>query len=224
MSASQINRSGYDRWSKIYDTAVNSTVATDDMAFPSWWADVSGQDVLEIGCGTGRHTARLALQGNRVTALDLSPGMLAVARGKLTGLDVHLVERDIMAGPLDLGLFDAAVTALVLEHIEDLATFFNRVAASLKPAGRFFMSEVEPTRLAGGGVARFYDPDTGERTDLMSFAREATVIVAAAAKAGLTCAREQDVVGDLRLTAIKPEWSKHVSKPMLRMWEFVHDA
>ncbi len=224
MSASHINRSGYDRWSEIYDTAVNSTVAVDDMAFPPWWADVTGKDVLEIGCGTGRHTVRLARQGNRVTALDLSPGMLAVARGKLRGFDVRLIERDIMAGPLDLGLFDVAITALVLEHIEDIATFFRRIAASLKPGGRYFMSEVEPGRLAGGGVARFYDPDTGARTDLASFARDAAVIVAAAAEAGLTCVREQDVLGDARLTAIKPGWSEHVGNPMIRMWEFVHDA
>ena len=221
MSASHINRSGYDRWSEIYDTAVNSTVATDDMAFPTWWADVTGRDVLEIGCGTGRHTLRLARQGNRVTALDLSPGMLAVARDKLKGFDVRLVERDIMAGADDLGIYDVAITALVLEHIEDIATFFRRVAGSLRPGGRFFMSEVEPGRLAGGGVARFYDPGTGIRTDLASFARDSAVIVAAAAEAGLTCAREQDVLGDERLTAVKPEWSRHVGKPMIRMWEFV---
>ncbi|MEI9906449.1 MAG: hypothetical protein WDN06_23015 [Asticcacaulis sp.] len=48
-----INRSGYDRWSDIYDSAVNSTVAVDDMHFPVLWADVRDRDVLEIGCGTG---------------------------------------------------------------------------------------------------------------------------------------------------------------------------
>ena len=34
------------------------------------------EEVLEIGCGTGRHTRRLVEQGNSVTGLDLSEGML----------------------------------------------------------------------------------------------------------------------------------------------------
>ena len=220
MSASDINRSGYDRWSAIYDTAVNSTVATDDMHFPALWAGVTGQDVLEIGCGTGRHTIRLARQGNRITALDLSPGMLAVARQKVQGFDVRLLERDIMAGPPDLGAYDVVVSALVLEHIADVAPFFRRVAGSLRPGGSFFLSEVEPERLAGGGVARFYDPGTGMRHDLASFAHPAEAIRAAAAQAGLTMRQEQDVLGDERLAVLKPEWSKHVGKPMIRMWEF----
>ncbi len=220
MTASDINRCGYDRWSAIYDTAVNSTVACDDLHFPALWTDVAGKDVLEIGCGTGRHTVRLAAQGNRVTALDLSPGMLAVARDKLADFDVRLMERDIMAGPLDLGPFDAVVSALVMEHIVDVETFFRRVAESLKTGGRFFLSEVQPERLAGGSVARFYDPVTNERHDLASFAHPAGNIRAAARDAGLTMAREQDVLGDERLAAIKPEWVKHLGKPMIRMWEF----
>ncbi len=214
------NRSGYDQWSATYDTAVNSTVACDDLHFPHLWADVTCRDVLEIGCGTGRHTLRLARQGNRVTALDLSPGMLAVARDKLKGFDVRLLERDIMAGPLALGLFDAVVCALVMEHIADVETFFRRVAACLRPGGRFFLSEVEPQRLASGGVARFYDPETGERQELMSFAHTPEAILSAARQAGLTMIAEQDVVGDNRLTAIKPEWVKHEGRAMIRMWEF----
>ncbi|MEI9906450.1 MAG: class I SAM-dependent methyltransferase [Asticcacaulis sp.] len=153
----------------------------------------------------------------------MSPGMLAQARAKLAGFDVLLVERDIMAGGNDLGLYDVVVTALVMEHIEDIITFFARVAASLKPGGRFFMSEVEPARLAAGGVARFYDPVTGERHDMKSFAHDAAAILAAAGASGLTSLREQDVLGDARLTLIKPEWARHDGKPMIRMWEFAND-
>lgn len=42
-----------------------------------------GSEVLEIGCGTGGLTAELARRGCRVTAIDRSPQMLAIAEAKL---------------------------------------------------------------------------------------------------------------------------------------------
>ena len=48
---SEANRAGYDRWSKLYDDTVNSTVAMDERAFPPVWAHVRG-----IAAGPGaRH-------------------------------------------------------------------------------------------------------------------------------------------------------------------------
>ncbi|MBW8735169.1 MAG: class I SAM-dependent methyltransferase, partial [Asticcacaulis sp.] len=145
---STTNRAGYDRWATIYDTYANSTVAIDDMTFPAVYAHLKGRRVLEIGCGTGRHTIRLAQAGNDVTGIDLSPGMLSIARQKLSDCKAQLIEADIMAAPLDLGLFDAAVTALVLEHIADLGLFFGRVAEMLAPGGELLISEIHPDRIA----------------------------------------------------------------------------
>src|SRR3954453_14840517 len=73
---------GYNLWSGFYDRYPNSTVAIDDRHFPQLWHDLRGACVLEVGCGTGRHTRRLLAQGNRVTGVDVSSGMLEVAREK----------------------------------------------------------------------------------------------------------------------------------------------
>jgi len=56
-------------------------------------AVAAGRQVLELACGTGRVAIQLARAGVRVTGLDRSPAMLAVARRKSEGLsNLKLVE------------------------------------------------------------------------------------------------------------------------------------
>jgi len=222
---SAVNREGYDLWAAQYDTYINSTVEIDDLHFPALWAGIRGRDVLEIGCGTGRHTLRLAGQGNRVTGLDLSPGMLAIARDKLKGYEgVRLIEADVMTCDMAAcggsGPFDAAVAALVVEHIADLPRLFARVAAVLKPEGELFLSEIHPYRSAGGSGARFVDPETGEERWLANIPHSGTAILEAARGAGLACTTERDVFGDQALADQRPEWTRYLGKPMIRMWIF----
>jgi 2-polyprenyl-3-methyl-5-hydroxy-6-metoxy-1,4-benzoquinol methylase len=220
--ASHANRTGYDRWATSYDDDVNSTVAADERAFPPLWSHLKGQSVLEIGCGTGRHTLKLAQAGNIVTGLDLSEGMLAQARDKLAGFaGVHLIEADITAVDLpELGLFDAAVTALVIEHLADLPRFFTRVAAHLKPGAAFFLSEIHPSRMQAGSGARFDDPETGQTTWLSSFPHTGEAVTSAAHAAGFTQMSEADYIADAAFCARHAGWEKYLNKPMVRMWVF----
>jgi SAM-dependent methyltransferase len=68
--ASDVSRSAYDRWLVFYDQEPNPIVAVDEAHFPGIWRRLSGQRVLEIGCGTGRHTTlKLARQGNEVVGI-----------------------------------------------------------------------------------------------------------------------------------------------------------
>ena len=217
-SPSSENRSGYDRWAQLYDSYTNSTVAIDDLYFPPVYAHLTGQRVCEIGCGTGRHTLRLARAGNTVTGIDLSPGMLAVARDKLSGLDVELIEGDMLtlAPP---GVFDAIVTALVLEHIADLAAFFARVADMLVPGGGFYISEIHPDRIAGGTQANFVDRD-GQAVRLASFAHTEVDIRVAAIGAGLRLLSHTDIYGGEALVRLNPDWTRHIGRAMIRIWTF----
>ncbi|WP_443747347.1 class I SAM-dependent DNA methyltransferase [Asticcacaulis solisilvae] len=213
------NRAGYDRWAAIYDSYANSTVAIDDMTFPALYAHLKDKRVLEIGCGTGRHTIRLA-RDNDVTGIDLSPGMLDVARQKLSGCKAQLIEADIMAGPLNLGLFDAVVTALVLEHIGDLATFFRRAGEALADSSELLLSEIHPDRIAKGTQANFTDPGTGETVRLKSFAHSEADIQSAARDADLRLLSHMDVFGGNALVRRNSAWEKHLGKPLIRIWTF----
>lgn len=215
------NRSGYDRWAPSYDGYVNSTVAVDDLAFPAVWAHLRGKNVLEVGCGTGRHTVRLVRAGNNVTGLDLSPGMLSIAREKLANAgEVALFEANFLDTDIELRGFDAVVTALVLEHIAELDAFFARVAASLKTGGDFYLSEIHPDRIAGGTQANFVDGQTGEAVRLTSYAHSEAAIQAAAGSAGLRLIQCHDVIGDEALVRINPDCTRHLGRKMIRIWQF----
>jgi len=221
-NAAALNREGYNRWSLIYDGSINSTVATDDLYFPAMWESMTKLRVLEVGCGTGRHTLRLAQQDNEVTAIDLSPGMLEVARQKLSGFHkVKLIEADFMKGELLLAEgFDACLTALVLEHIEHLDIFFGLIAKALKPGGFFFLSEIHPDRIAAGTQAYFSDPASGETVRLCSFAHPAAAIESHALSAGLVVQHQSDIIGGEDLVSQHADWQRHVGRPMIRMWRF----
>lgn len=218
------NSIGYDRWSSLYDTYPNPTVAIDDLAFPALWAHLTGKQVLEIGCGTGRHTQKLLAAGNTVVGLDLSAGMLAVARSKLPDTRLTLVHADFMTyDGLPQRQFEAALSSLVVEHIRDLPRFFARVAQALKPGGEFFLSEIHPHRAAKGILAHFKDVRTQEVVHLDSHAHGSEQLEAAAQAARLTLLRKEDVFGNETLAAIQPSWSRYLGQPMIQLWRFRKD-
>src|SRR5947207_3112602 len=61
-------RTGYDRWALVYDHDGNPLVALEAPFVRAAVGDVRGQAVLDLGCGTGRHTFWLAQSGAAVTA------------------------------------------------------------------------------------------------------------------------------------------------------------
>jgi trans-aconitate methyltransferase len=98
-----------------------------------------GERVLDLGCGTGRLTAEIASRtgGARVTALDRSWAMLAVAR-ETAGLDgrMAIVRGDGTALPFS-SVFDAVFSAATLHWIHDHGAVFDSVFDALAPGGRF---------------------------------------------------------------------------------------
>jgi SAM-dependent methyltransferase len=216
------NREGYDLWSADYDEYPNPTVALDDRCFPPLWRSLTGSRVLEVGCGTGRHTVRLAAQGNQVTGIDLSPGMLAVARAKLHGApQIVLVQGDFMSlGILGNNTFDALVASLVVEHIRDLPSFFGLVRHLLRDGGEAYLSEVHPGRAAQGFLAHF-KTSAGVEFELDSVPHPDGAIEAAAQAAGFAIVSRQDALGDEELSARYPKWARYLGVPMLTMWRLL---
>lgn len=100
--------------------------------------DPTGQ-VLELACGTGLWTEQLVRFAERVTAVDASPEMLALARERVGGSRVRYVEADIFSWHSD-SLYDVAFFSFWLSHVppDRFATFWDIVRSCLAPGGRIF--------------------------------------------------------------------------------------
>lgn len=98
----------------------------------------AGSRALDAGCGTGFQTALLSQLGYRVHGIDLSPGLLAVARKRLPG--VALVQGDLAALPYADATFDAvSCCGSTLSFVDDPARVLRELGRVLRPTGRLFL-------------------------------------------------------------------------------------
>lgn len=150
--------SGYDRWAASYDADENATRDLDAAVLRSAGLPVQGQDVVELGCGTGKNTVWLAAHARSVVALDFSQGMLARARSRVADPRTRFVHQDITARwPLGDGTADLVVGNLVLEHVTAVAAIYGEAVRVLRPGGTLFVCELHPERQRRGGQAHFAD-------------------------------------------------------------------
>ena len=146
----------YTRWSDTYDSDRNLTRDLDHQATQHALTGLRYQNIMELGCGTGKNTAFLTQVGARIIAVDFSSGMLRQARSKIRSDSVFFVVADITKQwPCKDESFELIVCNLVLEHIEDLDAVFAQVSRSLKTGGQFFLSELHPFRQYKGTKANF---------------------------------------------------------------------
>ncbi|QNN47031.1 bifunctional 2-polyprenyl-6-hydroxyphenol methylase/3-demethylubiquinol 3-O-methyltransferase UbiG [Thermomonas brevis] len=112
--------------------------------------------VLDVGCGGGLLSEALAKSGAQVTAIDLAPNLLKVAR--LHGLELSQQQPGIkveyrqmpveaLAGEAPAS-FDAVTCMEMLEHVPDPASIVRACATLLKPGGRLFLSTLNRTPAA----------------------------------------------------------------------------
>jgi 2-polyprenyl-3-methyl-5-hydroxy-6-metoxy-1,4-benzoquinol methylase len=109
-----------------------------------------GEQVLDVACGNGLTSRRLAELGARVVAFDFSAEMIARARERSPAQDDRIEYRvlDVTdeAGLLALGerRFDAALCAMALFDIADIEPLLRALRRLLRPGGRFVFSSLHP--------------------------------------------------------------------------------
>lgn len=120
-TARQTTRANYDRLSRLYDLISGSSERPARLWGLQMLDVQAGERVLEIGCGTGESLSILESatgHAGGVVGLDLSAGMLQVAKSKIQkqkNANVHFLQGDGTCLPLYAGSFDALFMSFTLE-------------------------------------------------------------------------------------------------------------
>jgi trans-aconitate methyltransferase len=93
-----------------------------------------GERILDLGCGTGQLTAKIADAGATVVGLDRSPAMIGQARQNYPGLQLQLADATDFSFP---DKFDAVFSNAALHWVLEPEKAIRSIAASLRPNGRF---------------------------------------------------------------------------------------
>jgi len=117
-----------------------------------------GARILDVGCGTGRHSIELARRGFAVTGVDLSSGMLAEAKKSAKRAGVSVTWMHANATTMQIGRqFDAVIClcegAFGLlgrgdDALEQPLAILRRVARALKPGARCLFTVLNGFRMA----------------------------------------------------------------------------
>jgi trans-aconitate methyltransferase len=98
-----------------------------------WLAAKPGESILDLGCGDGQLTERIASSGAGVVGLDASPQMVAAARTRGIAVD----EAGAESMPYAEHTFDAVFSNAALHWVRDQDAMLAEVRRVLKPGGRF---------------------------------------------------------------------------------------
>jgi len=205
-------RDGYDRWSQTYDRTPNPLVALDRRYTRSLLGPAQHERILDVGCGTGAHLGWMLRCGSSPVGLDLSRGMLTVARAKLPS--VPLAQADLNHPlPVRRRGFDAVLCALVSEHLSNLALLFKEIRKSLVAGGRFIFSAFHPEMAAAGIEANFERDGTEYR--LGALRHTVADYLDLMDRAGLRGLKVCEFSGDEELVREIPWASKYLGRPLL---------
>jgi len=99
--------------------------------------------VLEVGCGTGLILARVAREAHYAEGVDLSPGMLELAKKR--GLNVR--EASATELPYPDNAFDVVYSFKVLAHVPDIGKALSEMARVCRPGGHVLAELYNPLSL-----------------------------------------------------------------------------
>lgn len=153
----------YNVWAEQYDTNKNRTRDLDKKCTIETLSKYEFENVLELGCGTGKNTKWLLKNAKQIIGLDFSKEMLNKAKDKISDERVTFRKVDLNENwEIDNNFADLITCSLTLEHIKNLAPIFKQAHMKLKNNGLFFISELHPFKQYSGSKAK-YETENGTK-------------------------------------------------------------
>lgn len=191
----------YNNWSAQYDSNENKTRDLEGLALKKLLSGKTYKHCLEVGCGTGKNTEWLLTICDQITAIDLSQGMLEIARNKIKSANVNFSEVDITKDwSFANASYDLVTFSLMLEHIEDLHAVFEKLANVTATGSHVYIGELHPFKQYAGSKARF-ETETGTEV-LTCFNHHVTDFIQAANASGFQLLQLDEQFDDADRTQI----------------------
>ncbi|MBF0545894.1 MAG: class I SAM-dependent methyltransferase [Candidatus Riflebacteria bacterium] len=215
-------KDGYDLWSQIYDSEDNPLISLESENLPPLLESVSGLNILDVGCGTGRQSFRLSELGATVCGIDFSDGMLEKARRKPNAEKVKFVFHDFNQGlPFTSDLFDVVISCLVFDHVKDPLPLMKEMRRVCKPSGEIIISVMHPAMMLLGVQARFTHPGSGMQIRPESASNKISDYVMASQKSGLKIEFIGEYEVDEKLCERSPRAQKYLGWPLLLLMKLL---
>lgn len=173
----------FDLWAQVYDAQSNPLLMLEERCAMPLLPPLSGGDVLDVGCGTGRWLTHLeALEPASLTGTDCSAAMLERARAKIrptTTLELG----QCVALPGGNTSRSFVLASFIVSYLDDLRGFARECARVLRPEGWLLISDMHPATGAERGWTRSFRI-AGEKIEIEVPSRSMDEIVSAFQNAG----------------------------------------
>jgi SAM-dependent methyltransferase len=204
---------GYGQWVDSYEQTVEDIMdlaLLDALKAPSWH---TVSRAVDLGCGTGRTGTWLRGKGvPAIDGVDLTPGMLAVARAK--GVHDTLFTGDIRDTGLPAGCYDLLVSSLVDEHLPDLLPLYREAHRIAAPGALYVQVSFHPQFILASGMPTHFTGTDGEHIAISTHVHLLSENVTAGLQAGWELVELREALVDDSWVALKPNWEKYRHVPV----------
>jgi ubiquinone/menaquinone biosynthesis C-methylase UbiE len=140
-----VDPQSFDHLAARYDR-ISTLLGAELRAWLLFHLPAHGDRALDLGCGTGVHTAQLAERYDEVLAVDLSGPMVEFARHRRRRSGVRYEQRDLRDVAADTdGRFDLVFSAYTLHHVE-LDSALHRIRSLVRPGGQALLVDLVDDR------------------------------------------------------------------------------